>query len=456
METKELREADVPKLKKRFLLKWGSLNLSQSGAWILIGFISLYATDVMGLGVGAVGIAILISKLFDGVTDIIVGVMIDRTRSKLGKARPYTLGIIGFWISIALAFSMPSMSRFVGIIYLTVMYILIYSVFGTFVACAETPYLSNVLDDPRQSMSANSFSGVVTAIGSLAFSIVLPQLIASAGEDPGKWRVIAWSMAVPLALIGCIRFLGCKEKVEKLAYSESVAKKNAVSTKEMIRLLLNNKYMLILSFLLLISTFGSNLGALSTSYYSKYIMGDIGVGSVLALAMLPLIIAMAFAPVLVRKFGMKKVIYGVIFMGVAGSLLRLVNVENLGVVFLSSVLSNMGFPAFTIFVNTMVLDCMDYGEYQYNIRLEGSLASVQSVFNKIGTAFGTAAGGMLLAWAGYDGTLEVQSKSALNMIVGLATWIPVILLVLFFITYLFYDLDKKLPGIRRELESKRA
>lgn len=438
----------VPKVKKNFLFRWGTQNLSQAVSYILLGYLTLYATDVMGLNVGHVSIALMLSKLFDGVSDIIVGFLIDRCHSRFGKARPWEIGIIGYWLAIAFLFSMPQMSRFAGIIYLFLLYTLIYSVFATFTGCAEIPYLANVLDDSRQSISVNAFSGVITAIGSLVSSIILPQFISAAGTDPAKWSRVAWTLAIPMAILGSVRFLTIKEKADR---AESVAKEKKESLMEILKVLIKNKYILILSLMLFISCIGSNLGNASGTYYAKYILGDVGYGSILALTMLPMIVMMMFAPMLVRKFGMKKVVNGCVVLGIVGGLFRLVNVSSLGITFLGSVFQVMGFPAFSIFVNSMVIDCMDYGEYKNGVRLEGSLASVQSLFNKIGTAIGTGIGGVLLALAGYDGNLDVQSSSATTMIIGLCTWIPIILYVAFAVIYHFYDLDKQMPEVRKGL-----
>lgn len=452
MNTTNEKQNVVPKVKKSFLFKWSSLHFSQSGAWILLGYLTLYATDVLGLDVGTVAVAFMLSKIFDGVTDLIVGVIVDKTDSKMGKARPYSLAMIGFWISIGLIFSTPKMSQFASVLYLFVMYTLIYSIFGTFVLCTETTYLSNVLDDHRQSITVNAFGGVVTAIGSLAFSIVLPQFIATSGEDPAKWRIMVWCIAVPMAVIGSVRFFTVKEKSRKA--QQTVQKTKGLSLKETVGILVNNKYIMILSGLLFVSYIGSNVYTQNGMYYAKYILGDVGLNSILSIAMLPMIAAMVIVPALVKKFGMKRVICGCIVCGIFGGLIRLLDPANVGAAFLSSVFFNLGFPSFTIFVNTMVIDCMDYGEYKNGVRLEGTLAAVQSVANKVGTAIGIGIGGVLLRIAGYNGKLDMQPISANSMIIGLSTWIPAFLCIVFAIIYHFYDLDKQLPEIRRELSKK--
>lgn len=73
--------------------------------------ITYYCTNSLGLSPGIVGTLLLVSKLFDGFTDLIAGLIIDKTKTKYGKARPYELCILGVWICTVLLFSTPNFGR---------------------------------------------------------------------------------------------------------------------------------------------------------------------------------------------------------------------------------------------------------------------------------------------------------------------------------------------------------
>lgn len=446
----QVEERPVPKLKKSFLLKWSTTGIGMSASYIIMGYLTLYATTIMGLGPGAVGIAIMLSKFCDGVSDIIAGVIIDKTNTKMGKGRPYNLALIGYWLCIALLFSAPQMSQFAGIIYLFVLYTLTYSVFATLLYCSEPVYMANALDDTRQSISILSFGGVLSSVISLAFGIVVPLLISALGNDAAGWAKLSWMMAIPLTLVGLIRFFTIKEK-----RNTAVVEQQKITIREMVNMLANNKYILILSILVFISYLGSNLSGAVGSYYSVYIFGDISVSSIMTLALLPLVLFMGLVPALSRKFTLRKCIIATMIMGIAGCLLRLLDVHSILLGFIGSCLSGIAFPAFYGFAGTMTLDCMDYGEWKNETRVEGTLSSVQSLMNKIGTALGAGLAGILLDLAAFDGKAAVQPDSALYMIIALSTVIPVIFYVLFLVVYKFYDLDKKMPQIRKELKEKK-
>ena len=444
----------VPKLKKSFTLAWSTQGIGLSASYIILGYLTIYATNVMGLDAGAVGIAFMLSKIFDGISDVIAGVLIDKTNTKLGKGRPYALAIIGYWVCIGLIFSAPQMSRFAGIIYLFVLYTLIYSVFYTLLQCSEPVYMANALDDPRQSMTLLSFGGVLSTIVSLIFGVVTPQLISAVGWDnPAGWSKIAWGMTVPLTLVGLIRFLVIKEK-----RNVATVQTQKVTVKEMVTTLFNNKYILILAVLVFISYLGSNLSGQVGSYYTTYIYGDIGMASIMTLSMIPLVVLMAFLPLLARKFTLRKCIIALMIMGIVGTLIRLIDIHSILLGFIGSCISGMAFPAFYGFAATMTLDCMDYGEWKNGTRVEGALSSIQSLMNKIGTAVAVGLAGVLMSASGFDSIAAQQNlpqpDSALTMIVALSTVIPALFYVLFLVIFKFYDLEAKIPAIRQQLAER--
>lgn len=456
--TKEMQSVPLdraPKLPFKFIAGWSSTTASMTAVWIIVGYLTMYASDVMGLNIGAVGIAMMLSKIFDGFSDLVAGVLIDKTHTRWGKARPYTLAVVGVWICVGLMFSAPQMSQFAGIIYLFVMYTLMNAVFVTLYQCAEAPYLSNALDDPRQSLTLLSVGGVLSTVVGTIFGIIIPLVIAQVGNDPVGWSKLAWGMALPLAFVSTIRFWAIKEKnVSQTA--NSAEKMQKMPMKDLIKILIQNKYILLLASLVFLAYFGSGMQNAVTSFYAKWIFGDVGLASVMTLTMLPLIVVMAIVPALARKFTLKRCINVSMILALLGSLLRLLSVHNVALAFVGQCFQGIAFPAFYGFASTMVLDCMDYGEWKTGVRVEGTMASMQSVMNKIGQAVGAGLPGILMAAAGYNGVLEQQSQSALFMIIALATIIPAIFYVVFLVIFKFYDLEAKLPGIRKELNGGRG
>lgn len=448
----EQKKAD--KLPMKMKMGWSSSGFSLSFSFVMISYLSMYATDVMGLGVGAVGMILMASKIFDGITDVIVGFLIDKTHTRFGKARPYALAVVPYWLCIGLLFTAPNLGDTGNLIYLFVMYTLANSIFGTFYFCSEAPYMANALEDSGKSLGLIAFSGIISTVGGLAGGIFVPLVIGAAGSDPAAWSRMTWMMAVPLALIGCFRFLLVKElNVSQAASPEESGEKK--SLKEILKLLVHNKYIFMVAALVLISYLSTGLTNAVATYYNKYIIGNVEAGSLLALAMLPLIAVMVLVPVLAKKFSLKKVINTLMVIGLAGSLLRLLNPSSLGLTFLSTCLAGVSFQTYYGFANSQVIECMDYGEWKNGGRVEGILASATSVMNKIGNGLGVALTGFLMAMAGYDGRLDVQPASAETMMIAIATVVPAVFTVIFLLIFRKYDLESRMEEIHAELERRK-
>lgn len=254
-------------------------------------------------------------------------------------------------------------------------------------------------------------------------------------------------LAVPFTLLSLVRILAIKEKKTEAAVEK-------MSLREMIKLLFSNKYILLFAVIILISNIGSTSYGTVQTYYYTWILGDIGVGSIMSLAMLPIIIVVMVMPALSKKFGFLRVIRVTTLIGMAGYLIRLVSYKNVALLFFSNVVSMLGFYTMFAFAATFVIDCIDYGEWKNGTRSEGTVSCAQSVTAKIGTAVGAGIIGVLMGVSGYDGNAAAQTGSANVMIVMLYSVIPAALCLLQFILLKIYDIDKYLPQIRADLDAK--
>lgn len=434
-------------------LKWGwsSSSFSLAVSYALVAYISFYATDVMGLNIGIIGVLLLISKVFDGFTDLVMGAVIDKTNTRLGKARPWALAVIPYWIVVALLFSAPRFGNVAGYIYFFIMYVLTNSVFATMYYCAEAPHMANALEDGSGSISLLSFSSVIDTVGGLVGGVALPQLASAAGTDAGAWAKMAWIVAIPMMAIGSLRFFLAKE-----IRNVDTEKQKSASMKELLAAIRQNKYIFIVAVLVFISYLATGLSGQVANYYNQYILGDLSVGSLLSLALFPILIVMILIPMLSRKFTLKKTVDALMIIGIAGALFRLAAPSSLLVCFISTCMTSISFQVYYGVATTQVIECMDYGEWKSGTRVEGLMGAVSSVMNKIGNGVGIAIAAGLMAAAGYSGTAETISASASNMIIALTTVVPAILGVIFLIIAHKYDLEGQIGKIREELAAKKT
>lgn len=432
---------------------WTSRGVALSINVVLIMQLTYYCTDMLGMKAALVGTLLLASKIFDGVTDLCVGFIIDRTHTKLGKVRPYEIFIVFVWLFTILLFSAPEIGMVGKSVYVFALYTLINSVCSTFLNGGDAVYLARSIRNEQNRVSVISFSGAIMMICSITFSILMPQLVAGIGSTKPGWTVIAASLGIPLAIIGMFRFIFVKEVVAPKE-GENGSTQN-ISLKTSIKCIVHNKYIWILAGMTIAVFLTTNIGSAVNTYYFKYIIGDIGLASLVSMCgMLTPFVIMLF-PVLCRKFGTVKVLRGGAILGVVGYAIRIVGGTNLVTLIVGSLIGGVAILPITMMINIYMIDCMDYGEWKTGIRVEGMLNSVNSFSNKLGSGIASGLVGLIMGLAGYDGTLAVQSASAKASIVVLFNYLPMVLMVVLLVLAIMYKLDKELPAIKADLAVKR-
>lgn len=401
----------------------------------------------------------LLSKLADGVTDLIVGFIIEKTHTKWGKARPYELFILGLWFFTILLFQVPESLSVTGkYIYIFTLFFLANSICYTFVSGNETIYLVRAFPKKEEQISLLSVNGSIVMVIAIVFNIFFPKIIKNVGTTAAGWSKIAIVMGVPLVMIGMLRFLFIHEVVEEREVTkEGEEKQNTVkslSLKEMLSLMLKNKYTWLLVGMVLIVNFISNMSVVTT-YYFKYIVGDIGLQSVPAMAsMLTPVIILTF-PMLSRKFGTDGVLRGSLIMSIAGVIIRAAGQTNLVTLVIGSGLFMLGIMPISMMVAAYTSETMDYGEWKNGVRVEGPLNSVIAFSQKIGPALASGLTGLIMGKAGYDGKAQIQTASANQAIVILYNWVPIVLLAAALVLAGMWKLGKIMPQIQEDLAKKR-
>lgn len=149
-----------------------------------------------------VSIILVASKLLDGVTDMCAGFIVDRTKTKWGKARPYELFIIAIWIATWLLFSTPEhMSMTAKLVWIFIMYALANSICYTFLNANNTPYMVRAFKS-GQIVELTSYGSIITMFAAVIFNMTFPALMAKAATSASGWSRLVLLLAVPLAAIG--------------------------------------------------------------------------------------------------------------------------------------------------------------------------------------------------------------------------------------------------------------
>lgn len=389
--------------------------------------LTYYCTDMLGMGATLVGTLLLASKIFDGVTDLFVGFIIDATHTKWGKARPYEIFIVFVWGLIVLLFSAPEMSTTGKAIFVFVLYTLINSVCATFLNGGDAVYLARSIRSEKNRVSVMSFNGGIIMLFSIVISMLLPQLIAGMGSTKAGWTTMALIFAIPCAVIGMFRFIFVKEVVDDNQPSDQQKEEvQKIPLKQSLKCVFSN----------------------------KYIMGNIGLATLVSIGSMLTPVIMLIFPVLSRKFGTVPILRAGAVLGVVGYGIRILGGTNLVTLTLGSVIGGVAILPVTMMISIYLIDTMDYGEWKTGTRVEGMLASVNSFASKLGSGIASGLVGLIMGLAGYDGSLATQSASALTSIQVLFNYVPMVLMVVLLILGIAYKLDKELPQIKADLAKK--
>ena len=300
-------------------------------------------------------------------------------------------------------------------------------------------------DNSDESVSIISIGRVAAGIASLIIGIIAPQLIAGLGYQ----STIIYLMIIAFILMFPLRFF-VKERV-KYKTEENI------SLKEMIKAVGTNRYLLIfyIAYIAINATFTTMTIA---PYFAKWNMGDIGFNTTMMITMaLPIILLPALSPMLIRKFGKRKIfMWGIGSSIVFSAIQYFVGYENVIVFLILNFLKMIGLIAPMMMNGMFSADCVEYGAYKYGQRNAGMIFSVQTFSTKLGSAISSSLSLLMISYFGYQGTASVQTAEALNGIWITLSLVPIIGLVIAFIVFgKYYDLsESEVQRMIDEMEEK--
>ncbi len=449
-------------MKKTKVRKEGYVSVGKVFAWnmrpialgaivIVFGYLSQFCTDYLGIAPATIGLVLMLSKIFDGVTDIFAGFLIDNTNTKLGKARPYELSIIGAWLCTLLLFNAPAEWAYtVKVIWVFVMYSLVWSVFSTLLNAAETPYLIRAFKDKVAMTKALSFGGVIISLGCMVVSISFPILMGRMAVNQNGWGSLMLIYTIPLIVIGLLRFIFVKEEVKIEGQTQE-----KISIKDIIKVLKTNKYAWICGGIKAVPPILT--GMTVAAYYFTRVVGDISKFGILQMfGMLSLFIMMVF-PALMKRMVVSKLISIGCIIGIIGFSINFFAGANMPVLIVAFLMTGFAIMPISYLSGLMIMDVSKYNRYKGMQGMEATIASVANFVGKVGSALGSALMGVLLGIAGYVGTADAQPDSAILMIRILYSFIPAtVLFMALILARMFGQLDKQMPEIDKVLAERDA
>lgn len=462
MELRIKKNEKTGNLKITEKLAFGLGELPGAASSILGAFLTMFYTDSVGMAAGAIGTMFFISKLLDGITDLIAGNIVDRTKSKWGKARPWLLWTsVPIGLALLAIFFVPQTASSNGkLIYAFITYNLFNSILYTMVGVAKSSLMPLMTQDGLGRASLAKYSIVFGLGGSiLGCSITFPFIMALGGNITA-WRIVfaVYGLITTIGLI--LSFALSKEHVKSV--EETINKDikiEKITFKEGVKNFCKNKYFIFTLFINIFLNFSLQLNSSSQLYFYTYTMNDAMLATSLNLVtLIPLILGIIFlsGPIL-KKFGKKRSIY----IGAGGQIVSYILrgiaaiTMNIPLLILGTIIGGLSTGPLTIPLGTLAADAVDYGEYLTNKRIEGTGSAIVTFSAKISSGLAAGVVGWVLSLTGY---IANQSQNSITNfgITCMFIWIPAIFLVIIIISFkLFYNYDNEVDGVMAELERRK-
>ena len=432
---------------------------------LFYSYLSYYLSSVLGLKEGFLLLLTPLARIWDGINDPIMGTIVDSTKTKMGKYRPWiVIGAVSNAVVLSLLFTSFGMSGTKLYVYIAFMYVL----WGMTNTMADIPYWSMVpsfTNDPKDrnliATVARTFSGLGQGIITVATPIILPLLSSGMTTDNGysasgfsKWAIICGGL---LILFSSICVLSTKER-------HVIYNAEKFSFKKMFKVIASNDQLIVFMIFAMISNAGWYLTSGTAVYYFTDVLGEptaqslfsmIGaIGSVLGLLVIP-VLGKKFSNRTIYQISLGMAIIGYVLMYIFGPVLKITIALDISYIIASIGIGSM-FVAQTIFL----ADIVDYGEFKSGKRNESITFSMKGFLQKMAYTIQTLFlfGG--LGIMNYNsqittGTVNDATKSAIGFI---CFGIPPVLMV---ISLIVFSLKFKIHGKLREdvhdyISAKRA
>lgn len=459
--------------------KWLGYLLGPSGALllnaVLATYLNVYYTDVLKLttiwGGAFLTVFPIISKVIDAITNVIMGYIIDHTKTVQGKARPWILlSAPLLLISGVLLFVVPQGNETVQVIWVMLSYNLFYSFAYTIYNMSHNLMVPLSTRNTEQRGSLSVFNQISTIMMSgIIVALIFPMLIMpQLGVDKSKWIVtmsILSCLALPLTLM---EYYFTKERVTL----EDINKKEEekIPYKNLLKAIFTDKYMVLILLYFLIYTVGTQFKNLGLVYFCNYVLGTYNDGKtqtmISVIGGIPMGIGIFAVWPLAKKFGKRNLTMAGFVLYAIGSAVCWICPTNMVVVLVGQFIKNIGgLPCSYVFM-ALFADVLDHLEWKNHFRCDGIAMSIYNIIAVTSVGIVTGLFNMLLSKSGYvapslingETVAAVQSVATKNAItfsfVGLETITAIILIIILAFINVEKHIDKEQAEIKARKENE--
>ena len=410
-------------------------------------FVMIYLTDSIGLNSGIIGTLMAVAKIFDGISDVIFGSLIDKTHTKMGKARPWMLWpYFGCGVCLFAIFAIPtSWGKVAQYTFFLIFYVMLNAVFYTANNIAYSALTALVTKNENERVQLGSIRFVFAFTTSTIIQAVTFGLVDHFGNDAAAWKIVALIYVIIGIISNTISVLSLKElpEEENNTKKETSAPAEKYSLREAVGLLIKNKYYLLILGIYLLTQLYSAFTGVGT-FYMTYVLGDANLLGKFATALnIPMIIGLLLVPTVVAKLGgMYRINYSGYLVATVARFLVIVAayMGSIPMMLAFTAGASLGMCPLQGDLNAVIASASDYTYLTTGKRIDGTMYSCTSLGVKLGGGLGTAVSGWLLAASGYiKGGAVAQPDSVITMLNVMYLWLPAIFCAL--VTFLLIQLN---------------
>ncbi len=438
----------------------GQLALGLMGN--IVGQMSYFYTDKVGMAVAAVGVVMAIAKVVDAFTDVIFGNIIDHSKGGNKKYYQWMLRMaVPAAAIMVLMFTMPSTAATgVQIAYALVTNLLLTAVIYTMIA---TPF-SAVMVVRTKSQSERGTMGVFRAVGNYGAGMIVAIATIPVTNLLGGTQSAWIKYGAILGAVMLLLFLICYNNGRKAKFVDETDGPAEVEDEEepvpfgpAMGMLLRNKYWVIVLLFNLITAITNAIVGVSGNYYCKWIFGDDNLVALLGAAgMLATVVGFVASKPIINKLGVTKtVLAGCLGAAIAAAIRCFAPANFIMYVVTSLIGSFVQIPLMCLY-GVLLAMAVDYNEWKYDKRLVAMSSGAIGFGNKVGSGVGSLLLSLFLFLGSYNPDLAVATTSMRYSIYGFANYLPIVINLVMFFIFTRFDLEEKLPQLRQEVAERKA
>lgn len=457
--------------------KWMGYLVGPAGALllnaVLASYLNVYYTDVLKL-TGVWGGAFLmvfpiLSKVIDAITNIMMGQLIDHTKTKEGKARPWLLlSAILLPVTGILLFTVPNASVTVQVIWVMISYNLFYSLAFTIYNMSHTLMVPLSTRNTTQRGGLSVFNNVAQVmITGIIVAMIFPMVIMPMlGANKSLWILTMSIISILTLPLTLMEYFFTKERVtEETGNEEAEAK----PIREQLKAVLHDKYWVIIILYYIVYTMGSCFKNVALVYYCNYVLGTYNDGftqmMVSVIGGIPMGIGIFAVWPLAKKFGKRNVTMWGFVLYAIGGVICLLSPRNMVMVLIGQFIKNIGgLPCAYVFM-ALFADALDHIEWKYDFRCDGLSTSIYTIIATVCVGVASGVMNLCLSMSGYaapefvEATGEtigaVQNMATQNVFIFFFLGFEVITAIVLIVLLRQLNVEKTIEKEQEEIKARR-